>query len=110
MSQQFEFAVELTADEGAPVAFKFSCEYFELNVLVPQAQLRLLHRVPTQTWGSGSICAGSSAGASVFWSAGEPGLVSIMVGPDDQTWNISASIPVSTFLAALSEAECLAAH
>src|SRR5579859_6455967 len=108
MSQQIDVGVELTADDGAPVAFKFSCEQFEINVFVPQAQLGLLHGVPEQAWAAGSIRAGHSAGASVFWSAGEPGLIAIMVGPDDQAWDISASVPVSAFLAALSKAESLA--
>src|SRR5512141_270897 len=85
-------------------AVKFSSPSFELNVYLPQSQLGLLRQASTIPWSNGAIQIGEAAGALAFWCAGEPGMVSIMVGRDDQTWDFSVQVPATTIDIVLREA------
>lgn len=107
MSSPVDITVDLLAGPDYVVSFKFSCEHFELNVAVPHGQLIRLELASTQEWEAGSIHAGTSAGASVFWAAGEPGYIAIMVGHDDETWDFSVTVPIGAFAVALCEAKSL---
>ena len=102
-----DISVELSADPGSPVAFKFACDLFELNVRVPQSELGALGAAAHRSWVTGSLRAGASAESPVFWSAGEPGRVAIMVGPDDETWDFSVEVPAASLAQALQDAERL---
>lgn len=58
-----------------------------------------LHEVTARSWDDGALQIGDSAGASVFWSsAGEDttDTVVILIGHDDETWDISFAVPAAT--------------
>ncbi|SUS05879.1 conserved hypothetical protein [uncultured Defluviicoccus sp.] len=107
MSPRVDITVDLLAGPDHAVSFELCCEHFELNVSVPHGQLKQLELAPTREWQAGSVRAGTCAGASVFWAAGQPGYIAIMVGHDDEIWGFSVSIPIIAFTAALSQAKSL---
>lgn len=58
-----------------------------------------LTEVASRTWDDGSLRIGESAGSSVFWSIdaeGDTDTVGILIGHDDETWDISFAVPVAT--------------
>jgi hypothetical protein len=46
---------------------------------------------------------GTAAGADVFWSARD-GVVSVLVGHDDETWDIAFVVPVAVVIQLADEA------
>ena len=100
----FDISIEHNKDLDG-VTFKISCEIYEINVHFRREELALLDNVGETDWKFGSVCAGKSAGAEVHWAVGEAGLISIMVGSDDETWDISVSIPTQELVKALADAE-----
>jgi hypothetical protein len=99
-----DVSVEVLAGKPTTFAFKFSSSSFELNVYVPQSQLGRFRHAITAPWESGAVQIGESAGALVFWCAGEPGTVTVMIGRDDQTWDFSVQLPETAIYAALHRA------
>src|SRR5688572_18568328 len=66
--------------------------------IAPEDAARL-HDVTSRPWDQGALRIGESAGASVFWAmAGEheTDTVAILVGEDDETWDISFAVPAAT--------------
>ena len=58
-----------------------------------------LRDVTSRAWEDGALKIGDSAGASVFWSVNgedDKDSVVILVGDDDETWDISFAVPAST--------------
>jgi hypothetical protein len=84
---------ELTEDGVDSYAIKISSEFVELNVVIPCSEIQQLRDAHTIPWGSGAIRLGTSAGANVYWSAGDAGTLSVLVGHDDQTWDIGLTLP-----------------
>ena len=69
-----------------------------------------LNDVTSRSWDDGSLAIGESAGASVFWSVNgdDKNTVVLLVGHDDETWDISFAIPAATIgeiLAAIAKAD-----
>lgn len=90
-------SVEADFDEGAQIyAVKISTPVFEINVRVPSQDIAKFRRVQTTPWENGSLRIGQSAGAPAFWSMSEDGTVGILIGDDDQTWDIAVSVPPDT--------------
>ena len=59
----------------------------------------LLNDVPSRSWDDGALRIGDSAGASVFWANNgdeDKETVVIMIGHDDETWDITFAIPAAT--------------
>lgn len=103
-------SVELSADPGEPVQFKFSSPVFEINVRVPRALVHRLERAARQEWEGGSIQAGESLGSRVFWCAGEAGTINVLIGHDDETWDVAVVLPQGVFHQAVAEAMALASE
>jgi hypothetical protein len=101
-------SVELSADAGEPVQFKFSSPVFEINVRVPRAFLDGLELAAQGEWEGGSLQAGESLGSRVFWCAGEAGTINVLIGHDDETWDVAVVVPKGVFLQAVAEARALA--
>ena len=57
-----------------------------------------LSEVTSRSWDDGALRIGDSAGASAFWStnADDKDTVVILIGDDDETWDISFAIPAAT--------------
>ena len=76
-----------------PITIKISAASFELNIRIPAAQIYLLKNVASTSWESGALKLGQSANNDVFWCAGADDMMSVMVGHDDQTWDICFQLP-----------------
>lgn len=70
-------------------------EVFELNVRIPENEAHEFSLVASSRWEDGSMQIGESAGAPVFWST-EEGVTAILIGDDDEHWDIALSVPVAT--------------
>ena len=61
----------------------------------------MLARVRQTPWASGALQIGTSAGAPAWWCVGDADgedseTMSILVGDDDQSWDISLQMPIAT--------------
>ena len=76
------------------VSAKLSDDCWELNVRASASEFLTLRDIRTMDWDSRRVAnVGTSAGANVFWcSDGEA--VTIMIGQDDETWDLALSVPV----------------
>jgi hypothetical protein len=91
---QVDVTVEVTANDF--VLAKLQSASWELNVLLSPEDVERLRDIRRANWDERrSIPAGSSAGAAVFW-ASEADAVSILIGHDDETWDVAVTVPVET--------------
>jgi hypothetical protein len=85
-----DFSIE-PMDDG--FALKFQTDVWEVNVYASADDLLRLRDIRTADWGQRpSIRAGTSAGAQAFW-ASTGGAAALMIGHDDETWDITVTIP-----------------
>lgn len=97
-NESFSISVsEGTGSDGSRQAIlKISGDSFEITIWIPAQDTRLFEQVRTTRWDQrGSLCIGNTAQAPVFWSCDEETL-SILVGADDETWDIGFALPLST--------------
>lgn len=83
-----------TTDKGTPCFFvKLSGPDCELNLMMLESELELLRSVRESRWlKRGSIAAGNCLGSPAYWSC-QDGRLSVLVGPDDEAWEVSYSAP-----------------
>ena len=77
---------------------------FYLTVRISPEKLRCLSAVGAASWQDrGSIKAGEALGHPVFWcrSSEDPTAVVVLVGADDEAWELSLELPVAALLRAL---------
>ncbi|GAB2846031.1 hypothetical protein GCM10022221_51640 [Actinocorallia aurea] len=92
--------VSMTFDTGRdmdPVATVKLCgSGWEINVRAIPAEFARLAALRDTDWEtSGSIGAGTCAGAPAFWVQHEGNAV-ILVGQDDETWDFAVTVPLET--------------
>lgn len=90
--------VAATADrKGKKVSYilTLEAEVFEVNIHIPGEEAEELKLVAGSRWEDGSMQIGESAGVPVFWST-DDGMVAILIGADDENWDIALSVPVET--------------
>jgi hypothetical protein len=82
--------------DGRPrFSIKIQQEPFEINITVRKEEIRLFGKVRNACWDNrGSIRFGECADAPVFWCSTSTD-ISILVGHDDETWDIAVTIPLS---------------
>jgi hypothetical protein len=87
----------LFLEDGSPgVGIKIQMPKMELNVTLTKAEIPLLRQVESASWATrSSLKLGRCANSPVFWST-DVHEVSILVGEDDETWDIAVIVPVST--------------
>jgi hypothetical protein len=97
--------VTLNEADGSEVSVKLQTETWELNVWASAAELVRLHGIEDADWTARrSLAIGTCAGAPVYWTmSGDQ--ATILIGHDDETWDIGVSIPVATVheIASLAE-------
>jgi hypothetical protein len=99
--------IDVTVDEteGAEVAVKLQAETWELNFWAPADELVGLRRIDDADWSERrSLAIGTCAGAPVFWAKGE-GTVAILIGEDDETWDVGVTVPPAVIWEIVSQAE-----
>jgi len=91
-----EVNVAATASrKGRDVSYTLTleAEVFEVNIHIPGGEAEELKLVASSRWEDGSMQIGESAGVPVFWST-DDGMVAILIGQDDENWDIALSVPV----------------
>jgi hypothetical protein len=99
--------VDVTLNEaaGSAVVMKLQTPTWELNIEAPVADFVRLHGIDDADWNERrSLAIGTSANAPVHWAiSGEQ--ATILIGHDDETWDIAVTVPVTTVheIASLAE-------
>jgi len=85
--------VTVETEVGGFVAVKLQTPEWEVNIRAVPSDLMKLTDIRMANWDERrSIRAGATAGAPVFWAADGAG-VALLVGDDDETWDVSVRIP-----------------
>lgn len=84
---------------------KIGTPQLEINVRIAGPDVARLDGVRRAAWDSrGSVQIGEVAGAFAWWCVDLPaGTLSILVGEDDETWDIAVTLPVGALDAVISE-------
>lgn len=78
---------------------------FYLRVRISGDDLASLSRIDGASWDRrSSIRAGEVLGEAVWWSVDDNGNVSVLVGRDDETWQVALQVPVEALLAGIAPA------
>lgn len=87
--------VTLDVDAAGRVAMKLQADEWEVNLRASRTELAALSGIRSANWNErSSIRAGESAGAPVFWACDGTD-ATLMIGSDDETWDIAISLPVA---------------
>jgi hypothetical protein len=76
-----------------------------LNIWAPIAELVQLRDIGAADWDARrTLAIGTCADAPVFWAMSE-GQATILIGHDDETWDVAVTIPLATVheIASLAE-------
>jgi hypothetical protein len=93
-------------DDSGTFLVKIATDHVEMNVWVQEADLPKLAEVRGRRWELGALRIGRSAGTPAWWSveAEEDGRsLSIVVGDDDESWDLNFRFPLETLDAILRE-------
>ena len=96
----------LTEAEGRSYLIKIGTPAFEANVVVPFEEAGRLKEVRETAWLSGALRIGSTSGVPTWWCVVEDDderTLSILIGSDDQSWDIALQLPLGTIDAVLRE-------
>ena len=78
-------------------AVSLSTDTWLAVIHIPPMDASKLNDVASRSWDDGSLRIGESAGAAAWWSVGDDNeTVMILIGHDDETWDISIAIPAAT--------------
>ena len=98
-------------DEGGTFLIKIATHDVEMNVWVLGTDLPKLVEVRGRRWELGALRIGRSAGTNVWWSveAEEDGRsLSLVVGEDDESWDLNFRFPLETLDDILREVDACA--
>lgn len=87
--------VDVTVEEPVDslLSVKLQSETWELNISASASDLRRLDNITDADWlARRSLAIGTSAGAPVFWAMSRQD-VTILIGHDDETWDIAVTVP-----------------
>jgi hypothetical protein len=88
--------VTLEESDDSLALVKLQAETWELNIWAPVGDLVRLRAIREADWDSrDSLAIGTCADARVFWAVSE-GQATILVGRDDETWDIGVTVPLET--------------
>lgn len=108
VDEHWSVTAELAYDGNTECALlKVGGAKLEANFWIPLADLARFKLIGTTSRPDGSVRIGRSAGASTFWSPGEAGDVTVVIGGDDETWDIGFNLPEAVFKEILVEIEVL---
>jgi hypothetical protein len=83
-------------DRPTLLLVKLQAAGWEFNVQASPSELEQLREIRGADWAArGTLHLGESAGAPVHWAI-DGDTVTVMVGHDDETWDIAIQMPVDT--------------
>jgi hypothetical protein len=84
-----------TASGREVLQIKFGSQFGELNVYASPADRAALSSIREARWNArASVRLGSVFGLPAWWSV-EDGELTILVGSDDETWDVAFTLPAS---------------
>lgn len=87
--------MSLEVEKDAGWLVKISAEAWEINLRAQANDLRSLRTIRGAAWDArGSLQVGRVAGATAFWSC-DGNVATILVGHDDETWDVAITVPVA---------------
>jgi hypothetical protein len=96
-----DFTIEPQFDDT--FALKLATDEWEVNLRAAGDEFVRLADIRAAEWVKGrSIRAGESAGAAAFWARTGDG-AALMIGRDDETWDISFEIPLDVISRIVAE-------
>jgi len=107
MTEEIHVCLNHTIDEDGTPGFslKILSQTWEINVYLTKPELLLIPQARTARWDDwGSLKIGKSAGDSAFWCCSE-GLLSILVGHDQETWDFCVAMPATVIDDIMAEIE-----
>ena len=100
MTYDFSWNEVVFGDNSAGLALKIQSAVIELNIWFRPEELEQLNNLENTKWENGSLKIGESANSPVWWSS-KNNDVTILIGNDDETWDIALSIPTTEILKAI---------
>ena len=110
MPNEFDVSVEgAPHSDGSPaLRLKLSAPVLEVNVLFSPDEARDLRKVLALGDEARGLRLGTSAESHVHWAQGDDKEVYLLIGDDDETWDIGVTLPEATFLDIVKQVEeCL---
>ncbi len=104
MEQALNAEISIEKNESKHISLKLQSDFFEFNIELQNNCLDALKKIENTPWEDGSIQLGKSAGREVFWACDEE-LVSILIGKDDEVWDIGFFLPIEIINNIISEIE-----
>ena len=77
---------------------------------IAPGEIHQLSEVTSRPFEQGALRIGESAGSNVFWSIngeGDTDTVVILIGQDDETWDISFAVPATTIASIVDAIQAL---
>jgi hypothetical protein len=89
--------VTLDVDADPLPMLTLQSETWELHIRASLADLARLSRIRDARWDErGSLQIGTCAGAPVFWAVSENDQATLLIGQDDETWDLALLVPLTT--------------
>lgn len=77
---------------------------YEVNIWFSPTEVEALNKVLSTNWRNETVKSGRSANSHVFWSSDNiKKIISIMIGNDDETWDICINLSQHYFLKIFNE-------
>ncbi|MFD0683713.1 hypothetical protein [Actinomadura fibrosa] len=88
--------VTLDMDADPMPLVMLQAETWELHVWAPLADLSRLSEIRSATWDDRrSLQVGTCGDLPVFWTLAEDGQATVLIGQDDETWNLALMVPLT---------------
>ncbi|BCB84548.1 hypothetical protein [Phytohabitans suffuscus] len=89
---------------------KLQTDAWELNIRGPLRDFVHLAQIRDADWNRRrSLAIGTCAGVPVYWASSD-GNVAVLVGHDDETWDIAVSVPLSSVDEIATQAKRMIKH
>lgn len=82
---------------------KLSSPQFEVNVWLSFSEAKSLSNILLHNPSSKALCIGHAAGAKAFWSSDADGNYYLLIGEDDETWDVGITMMQKTIYDILDE-------
>ncbi len=85
---EYNYSIQKT--DFGKIQLKIYSDSMELNLVIPDDEvIKLVKNIEFADWNERkSIKAGTCLGANAFWSFNEDKSISMLIGQDDETWEI----------------------
>jgi hypothetical protein len=89
--------VTLDADADPMPVLMVQAEKWEVHIQAPLADFSRLSGIRDARWDERrSLQIGECAGSPVYWAIAEDDQATILIGNDDETWDVALLIPLTT--------------